>query len=61
MHPRFVLFNICVALLVGRVLIIWVLQEGAVSEHNRVLELAAHREGVPDHSPLQNRRKAQKA
>lgn len=41
-------------LLVVWVFIISVFQEGVVSEHNGLLKLAAHREGVPHHSPLQS-------
>lgn len=40
--------------LVAGIFVIWVIQEGAVSEHDRVLKLAAHWEGVAYDSPLQS-------
>lgn len=38
--------------LVAGVFLIWIIQEGAVSEHDAVLKPAAHWEGVANDSPL---------
>ena len=40
--------------LVFGIFVVWVIQEGAVSEHDGVLKLAAHWEGVAYDSPLQS-------
>lgn len=38
--------------LVAVVFLIWIIQKGAVSEHDGVLKPAAHREGVANDRPL---------
>ena len=50
-----------IIVLVGRVFLLWVVQERFVSEDNVVLEPAAHWECFPDYSPLQYKKKVGKS
>lgn len=40
--------------LVFGIIVIWIFQEGVVSEHNGVLKFAANRKSVAHYSPLQD-------